>query len=273
MPYTKEQCQKLNEQHFAFLKVGREDHVLNITLNRPQKRNALNPTMVHELAFAMCHARYQNDIWTVVIRAEGDVFCAGADLKAFMGTTEEDDSTIPPPEGEVLIGELFNKLYKPCIALVEKNVYAGGMLILSGCTHVITTTEVTFSLPEVKRGLFPFQVMAALMEVAPARKIIDWCMRGYDLEAEQALIWGLATHVTMPGKAEAELKLLLKDILANSPTAIRKGLEAFDHLRQQNTAEQHKYLRNMLMQTLQSKDAQEGIAAFREKRSPQWTGE
>ena len=273
MAYTEEQTKNIDEQTFAFLEVERDDHVLNVTLNRPKKKNALHPTMVNELAYAMSHARYEPEIWAVVIRANGDVFCAGADLNAFSGDSKDHESSIPDPEKEVLIGELFNKLYKPCIALVEENVYAGGMLILAGCTHVIASIEATFSLPEVKRGLFPFQVMAALSEIIPSRKVIDWCIRGYDLEAEQALIWGIITHMTIAGKTEAELELLLEDILANSPTAIRKGLEAFDYIRQQNTVEQHQYLQNMLMETLQTKDAQEGIAAFREKREPKWTGQ
>jgi len=273
MLYTKEQTQNIQEQTFAYLQVEEADHVLRITLDRPAKKNALNPVMLNELAYAMYYARHHHSVWAVIIKAEGDVFCAGADLKAFMGSTEETSSSVPQPEGEVLIGELFNKLYKPCIAQVEANVYAGGMLILAGCTHVVAEDGIQFGLPEVKRGLFPFQVLASLMEVIPARKALDWCIRGYDLKVEQAMIWGLVTHLTMKGKAEEEVRLLLDDILANAPTAIRKGLEAYDEIRKHDTAKQHQYLRNMLIQTLQTKDAQEGLKAFREKREPKWTGE
>ncbi len=273
MPYTKEQTAALRKQTFAYLKVSEAEHVLTVTLNRPARKNALNPVMVNELAYAMRYARHHPTVRAVVLRAEGDVFCAGADLRAFMGGEEETDSTIPAPAEEVLLGELFNTLHKPCIARVDGHVYAGGFLLLAGCTHVVACRGLTFGLPEVKRGLFPFQVMAALLTVLPARKVLDWCIRGYDLPVEEALIWGLVTHITEREGLDEQVNYLLNDILANSPTAIRLGLEAFDHIRQSNTAEQHQYLRNMLMQTLQTKDAQEGIAAFREKRAPVWRGE
>lgn len=273
MPYTREQTADLRSQTFAFLRVREAEHVLTITLNRPAKKNALNPVMVHELAYAMSYARHHHSVWAVLLRAEGDVFCAGADLKAFMGGSEDSASTIPAPEGAVLLGALFNSLHKPCIARVEGHVYAGGFLLLAGCTHVVACRGLTFGLPEVKRGLFPFQVMAALLEVLPPRKVLDWCIRGYNLPVEEALSWGLVTTIAERESIDEQVDRLLSDILANSPSAIQLGLEAFDHIRQNNTVQQHSYLRNMLMQTLQTEDAREGIAAFREKRAPVWRGE
>lgn len=272
-PYTKEQTAGFGVHTFAYLLVEERDNVLTITLNRPQKKNALNPVMVNELAFAISYAHYHPSIRAVVIGAKGDVFCSGADLRAFTGGTEEHHSTIPAPPGEVLIGELLPRLHKPSIARVEGDVYAGGFLLLAGCTYVMTCNHIKLGLPEVKRGLFPFQVMAALMEVMPPRKVLDWCIRGFNLDVERARQWGLVTHVTIQENIDKDLDKLLGEILTNSPTAIRLGMEAFDHLRRTHTAGQHEYLLNMLMRTVQTKDAQEGMAAFREKRTPVWTGE
>ena len=273
MLYTETQTATLHEETFAYLRVAQAGHVLTITLNRPEKKNALNPVMVNELAFALYYARYQTGVWLVVIQAAGDVFCAGADLKAFLGQTETHHSTIPEPAGEVLIGELFNQLNKPTIAKVEGDVYAGGFLLLAGCTFVVACNDVRLGLPEVKRGLFPFQVMAGLMEVMPPRMVLDWCIRGYDLQVERAHEFGLISQVTIREDIDREVDNLVREILANSPTAIRMGMEAYHRLRHDGSAENHEYLRNMLMQTLQTRDAQEGLRAFREKRSPQWTGE
>lgn len=271
--YTKAEIDQFAQQKFAYLLVKEADNVLNITLNRPAKRHALCPQMVNELAYAVQYAQASKYIWAVVLKSSGPVFCAGADLKAFMGVTEEHDSTIPKPEGDVLIGEIFNKLYKPSICLVEGDVYAGGFFFLAGSTYVIAQQDIKLGLPEVKRGLYPFQVMAALLQVMPPRKVIDWCIRGYNLDVSKAKEWGLVTHLAEEGQAETIAKELLAELKANSPSAIRMGLEAYDHIRQTSTAEQHKYLHNMLMKTIQSKDAQEGMRAFKEKRSPVWTGE
>jgi enoyl-CoA hydratase/carnithine racemase len=263
----------LADRTFAFLQLEEHGHVLTVTLDRAEKKNALHPVMANELAFALAYANHSKDVWAVVLRANGDVFCAGADLKAFMGGGEETVSTVPKAQGEVLLGEVFRTLHRPCIAQVEGDAFAGAFLLLCGCTHVVAEEQVRFGLPEVKRGLFPYQVMASMMEVMPARKAIDWCVRGNDLSAADAAGLGLVTHLTPKGGASAAVRALLDEILANSPSAIRLGMEAYAHIRGEQAKEQHRYLVGMLMRTVQTRDAQEGILAFREKRAPRWTGE
>lgn len=269
--YTREQVATMHTQHFAFLEVEEKDHVLYITLDRADKKNALHPQMVNEIAYAMQYAHFEKAVWVVLIQAKGNTFCAGADLKAMMGIIEEHHSTIPLPSGEVLIGELFNKVYKPTITKVTGDVYAGGFFFLAGSHIVIAQDNVKFGLPEVKRGLYPFQVMAALLKVMPARKVIDWCIRGYNLPVREAERFGLVTSVATPEKMEEEVAKIIAELKTNSPAAIRLGLEAYDAI--QPTAAEHKYLFDMLQKTIMSKDGQEGLKAFREKRRPEWTGE
>lgn len=269
--YTKEQVSTIHDETFAFIKVKEEDHVLTITLNRPEKKNALHPHMVNELAYAMQYAKLENQVWTVVIDAAGDVFCSGADLKAFMGMVGEFDSSIQKPEGEVLIGELFNKVHKPVIARIHGDVFAGGFFFLAGSTYVVAVDDVKFGLPEVKRGLFPYQVMASLLKVMPARNVIDWCIRGYNLPVNRAEALGLVTHAVKKEKLDSTIDEIIAELKQNSPTAIRMGLEAFDHI--QPAGEEHKYLMQMLQKTVSTKDGMEGVMAFKEKREPVWTGE
>jgi len=227
--------------------------------------------MVNELAFAMQYAHHESGVWVVLLQAKGNVFCAGADLKAFMGMLGEYDSSIPTPEGEVLLGELFNKIHKPTIAKVTGDVYAGGFFFLAGSHIVVAQDNVKFGLPEVKRGLYPFQVMASLMRVMPARKVLDWCIRGYNLPVNAAEQYGLVTSITSAEHIDEEVNVIIKELKQNSPTAIRMGLEAYDNI--QPAAETHHYLMDMLRKTIGSKDGQEGLTAFREKRPPVWTGE
>lgn len=259
------------EQTYAFIKVNQQAHILQITLDRPAKKNALHPHMVQELAFAFQYAKTTPEVRAIVIDAAGDVFCAGADLKAFMGMVGEFESSVPKSEQEVLIGELFNKVHKPVITKVEGNVYAGGFFFLAGATYVVCNAGIKLGLPEVKRGLYPFQVMAALLEVMPKRKVIDWCIRGYNLDVRDAFDFGLVTHVSSPDTIVSTVEKLANEISRNSPTAIRMGLEALDHIHEK--ASQHQYLMQMLQKTVLSQDGQEGLRAFREKRSPVWTGQ
>jgi len=260
-----------HKQNFAFLLVDETDHVLTITLNRESKRNALHPKMLEEIAYAFQYAHANKDIWMIVIQAKGPVFCAGADLKAMAGFVEPNESSIPDPKSEILIGELFNKVFKPTIAKITGHVYAGGFFFLAGSNIVIAQDDLKFGLPEVKRGLYPFQVMASLLQVMPARKVIDWCIRGYNLPVAEAERFGLVTETVSADEIDQKVESIIEELKQNSPSAIKNGLMAYDHI---NAKEQtHKYLYDMLMQTVQSKDGQEGLQAFREKRNPVWTGE
>ncbi len=268
--YNTDQLSNFHSETFAYIKVKAAENVLYITLDRANKKNALHPQMVNEIAFALHYAHFEKSIWMVVLDAEGSVFCAGGDLKAMAGFIEPNNSTIPEPTGQLLIGELFNKVYKPTIAKITGDVYAGGFFFLAGCNIVLAQNNIKFGLPEVKRGIYPFQVMAALLKVMPARKVIDWCIRGYNLPVEEAERYGLVTKMVTSDTIDAETQTIIDELKQNSPSAIRYGLEAFDHI--QPSEAEHKYLNAMLMKTIKSEDGQEGLKAFRERRKPNWVG-
>lgn len=274
MFYSAEQVADLSTQRFEFLKVDFNANVLRLTLNRPEKKNAMNPTLLNEMAFALTHAKHNNSVWAVVMAAEGNVFCAGADLLSFAGAATEMSSTIPDPNEPIRLVEVFATLYKPCIGRIHGPVYAGGFMIVSGCTHVIAVEQATFSLPEVKRGLWPFQVMAGLMNVMPHRTMLDLCMRAGTITAQQAKEAGLVTQIVANvDELDAAVTALVDDIKQYSPAAIRKGLEAYYTMQSKQGGELHNYMFEMLGKTLETKDAQEGLKAFMEKRQPVWTGE
>ncbi len=272
MLYASEQITNLPQQTFAHLLVEEKDHLLTLTLNRPEKKNALNPVLFKELTYALSYAHHTRNIWAVVIAAKGDVFCAGADLKAFSGESEKTTSTIPEPEEEIAIGNVFNALHKPCIAKVHAPVYAGGFLIICGCTHVIASANATFSLPEVKRGLFPFQVMQSMLQIMPPRTVLDFCMRAKTATATEAEKIGLVSKVAESTQLDSEVQVLVNELFQYSPSAIRLGLEAFEDLKSIPAAEAHFHMKQMLGECLQTEDAAEGMKAFLEKRKPVWRG-
>ncbi len=270
MNYTKEQVEDLKNQTFAHLLVEEANHILTITLNRPEKKNAINPVMAKEISYVINYAHHNPAVWVVVLEANGDVFCAGGDLKAFLGQAEETVSIIPEPAGEVILGDLFNGLHKPCIAKVKAPVYAGGFLLICGCTYVYASPNTVFGLPEVKRGLWPFQVMQSMLQVMSPRAVLDYCMRGKSLNASEAKEIGLVSHVTE--NVDVEVKALAEELTQYSPSAIRLGLEAFDHLKKIPESEAHGYLKKMLSNAIKTEDAREGMSAFSEKRKPNWKG-
>jgi methylglutaconyl-CoA hydratase len=213
--YTQEHISNLHKEHFAFLEVEENENVLTIRLARENRKNALHPQMLNEIAFAMQYAYFTKSIWAVVLEAKGNIFCAGGDLKAMAGIIEPHDSTIPEPKKPLLFHDLFSTLHKPLIAKVTGDVYAGGFMFLAGATFVIASDNIKLALPEVKRGIFPMQVMAALLNVMPARKVIDWCVRGYQLPVQKAFEYGLVTEVCKPNMVDTAIQNILNELRQN----------------------------------------------------------
>ncbi len=113
----------------------------------------LRQRWLNEITFALAYAHYnQIEIRCVIIKAEGPVFCAGADLNAFHDpAADQKNQTLPESSEEVRLGDAFANLYKPCIAQVEGSVFAGGFLIICGCTFVVSIPEANFSLTRSKK--------------------------------------------------------------------------------------------------------------------------
>lgn len=269
MLYTAEQTRQLPINGFRYLLTSLDDHVFTITLNRPEKKNALNPPMLDELAYVLAHAQHTTDVWLVVLVAAGDTFCAGMDLKSLAGG-EAENASVPPPSGPVRLGELMAELGKPCIARVQGPVYAGGFLLIGGSTYVVATESATFSLPEVKRGLFPFQVLALLIDIMPAHTALDLCLRARTLTATEAQAIGLVTSVVSADDLDKTITQLADDLKQFSPTAMQFGLRAYQQLKNLPANEQQAYLYDQFQQLQQTPDAKEGMAAFLEKRQPKW---
>ncbi|GAA4407998.1 enoyl-CoA hydratase [Nibrella viscosa] len=275
MLYTQQQTADLQRYAFRHLLINYDDHVLTVTLNRPEKKNALNPALLNELAFALSYAHYEKKVWMVVLGAKGDTFCAGMDLQNLSQPAEEvnDETRVPEPAGPVRLAELFAGVHKPCIARVQGSVYAGGFLLVAGCTYAISVDSASFSLPEVKRGLFPFQVMASLLALMPARTVLDLCLRAKSIPATRALQLGLVTEVAEAENLDNAVRRLLQELKQFSPLAIQFGLRAYQQLKSLPPDQHQAFLFEQFQQIQQTADAREGMTAFLEKRHPHWQNE
>lgn len=170
------------------------------------------------------------------------------------------------------MGDAFNELLKPCIAQVEGAVLAGGFLLICGCTFVISVPEATFSLPEVKRGIWPMQVMASLLPILPQRKILEMSITGRGYSGREALEMGLITHLADREAIEPAVNALAGDICNSAPLSIQCGMRGLQKIQNLPQSEQHAFLKSELDKLLQTEDAKEGALAFKEKREPIWKG-
>ncbi len=257
---------------FECVLVDVANHIMTITLNRPDKKNSISPTLGTELTYALRVAEQDPDIRVVVLAAKGDVFCAGGDLGAMRGDARESISTVPKVDDGRELASLLRDLCKPVIVKAQGPVLAGGLLMTCNATHVIAAEHIYFSAPEIKRGLWPYMVMAGLFRVMPRRSGLDFIMRGYKVDASRALALGLATEVVPADQLDQRVDTLAEELANLSPATMRLGLEAFYRQELMEFDEAIPYLKSMLDRTLQTEDAREGITAFMEKRKPVWKG-
>ena len=236
MNYFKE-IELLNfwDNKFHFLKIQEENGIFYLTLNRANKKNALHPQMINEIAFCFNYISKNDSIRLVIIKSTGDTFSAGADLKALKNNIEPHHSSIPKPSKKIIIGNLFNSLYKPKLAVVQGNVYAGGCLIVAGCNYVISFDNITYSLPEVKRGIFPLQVMESLSHIIGLKKTIDWCIRGYKIDTNKAFSWGIVDEICKDDEVEKSINNWICSFSENSQRAIEFGLKIYHEHFQDNS--------------------------------------
>jgi methylglutaconyl-CoA hydratase len=264
--------EKLSLEGLAFEAIELEikDHILTICLNRPERKNAINPTMAAEIIYALDYARQERDIRVVVLAAKGDVFCAGGDLAAMSGKTIETTSTVPVLGGADDIALRLRHLNKPSIARVQGNLFAGALLFLCNVTHAIAAEGVKFSAPEIKRGIWPFMVMGGLFRVMPQRAALDFIMRGNAVDTVQAAHWGLINEAVPADTLNEHVATLASELASLAPGSMSLGLAAYVKQDAMDFDSALPFLRTQLDACLKSPDAKEGITAFLEKREPIW---
>ncbi len=242
--------------------------VLWLTINREERRNAINAGVMQGLSAAMTRANQDRSIRAVVITGAGDrAFCAGADLQS--GTSFKFDYS-EPHAGFANLFRQARQSAVPLIARVNGACMAGGMGIMGMCHMAVATPKAIFGLPEVKIGLFPAQVLSVLDKLLPRRVLSEMCITGEPITAAQALEFGLINHVRED--LDAGIDWLLGRLLDKSPSAIRRGLYTMTAIEQMAFEESISFTESQIALFALTEDAAEGQLAFREKRKPNWTG-
>ena len=250
---------------FEATKIDIKSNIMTITLNRPEKKNALNNVMMNEINYALAYAKQERSVRVICIAAEGDIFCAGADL-----SRTESESNVPKLDYADDISMSLRHLYKPVVCKIQGSVLAGALLIVTNSTHAIATKEATFSAPEIHRGLWPFMVMAGLFRVMPKRAGLDFIMRGKPIDSKKAQEWGLINESVKKEKLNQKVDKLADELASLAPETMQFGLEAYEKQDSKSFDEALPYLKEQITKCFEGKNAKEGITAFLEKRKPNW---
>jgi enoyl-CoA hydratase/carnithine racemase len=242
-----------------------------ITINRPDKRNAINGEVVAGIIKGYRDAHEDPDIRVIVLTGTGDkAFCAGADLQQ-TGAAFAFDFAKPNVDYADLL-RLAQNATKPSIARVGGVCMAGGMGLLCMTDMAIAADHVLFGLPEVKVGVFPMQVMSLLQSIAPRRLVNEWALTGEPFDALTAQAAGLLNYVVPSAELDAKLEWLIGRLVDKSPTAIRRGKYAMRAIASMSFDESIAYTESQIALLAMTEDAKEGLKAFSEKRKPSWPG-
>jgi methylglutaconyl-CoA hydratase len=249
----------------------RRGHALWITINRPDKRNAINGDVIAGIVRGYRAAHEDSDVRVIVLTGAGEkAFCAGADLQNTSGAFAADFSKPNVDYADLL--RLSQDATKPAIARVNGVCMAGGMGLLCMTDMALAADHAIFGLPEVKVGVFPMQVMSLLQSMAPRRVVNEWALTGEPFDARAAQAAGLLNYVVPQAELDARLDWLIGRIIDKSPTAIRRGKYAMRAIASMSFDESIAYTESQIALLAMTEDAREGLKAFAEKRKPSWPG-
>jgi len=248
------------------------DRVAVITLNQPEKRNALSNAMLHDLAAAFGEAKRDDGVRAVILTGAGDkAFCAGADLSGFGG----DLSEVQKHLGRGGFVELFltmEKLGKPIIGCVNGHALAGGFGLALACDMIVAADTATFGTTEINVGLWPMMIMAIINRQLAPKRCMELFMTGKRISADQAMEWGLVNSVVPPDSVREEAFKLALTLSGKSPLIMKLGRDAFYAVDKLSFESALRHLQSQLTLVTLTEDSAEGVTAFLEKREPNFKG-
>lgn len=246
-------------------------HVVTITYNRPERRNAINGAMREALNAAWLRFRDDEDAWVAIMTGAGTVFCGGADLKDGAGSTGTFAGTYWE-KPTVNSFESGLELFKPVIAAVNGPCVGYGLTGVSFADFAIASDRATFSYPEVRIGIPTIVGSIRLPRQLNWADAMELLMIGEPVSAERAKEMGLVWRVVKHDQLMAEAHDLADRLVASAPIASRVVKEVATRTRDMGWTEAVRFGETMRIVANQMDDAKEGLASFREKRSPDWTG-
>jgi len=258
-------------QDYKTLLISSEAPVLRIYLNRPEKRNALNKTLISELSNLMIKASKSDSVKIVRISGEGSAFCSGADLDYLKELQKYDhDKNREDIDQLADLYQQINNLPKPVIAAVNGPAVAGGCGLATVCDIIIASDKARFGYPETSIGFVAAVVSLYLIRQIGERRAKELLLTGKIINASEAYEIGLVNKVVKHEILDEKVKELETQLLKNSPDALRQTKELFSVFEYIQVSELISKYKKANLMARESKDFLEGITAFLEKRKPKW---
>lgn len=253
---------------YGTITVRREGNIATITLNRPERLNAVNWNMYQELVEALDDCDYDDDIRAVVITGAGRAFCSGEDLKGFF---QDANTRIPKgdklaTDGYIRLCKALLDLPKPVIAAINGHALGVGFELCLACDFRIASENATFAFPLVLRGLAAFTVL--LPRYVGITKATEMLLLGERIDAREAERLGIVNRV-VPAE---QLEDAAKELAAKLAKGATKAMGLLKKALNQGFAAKYDFEARIALQSEQTEDAKEGVRAFVEKREPKFTG-
>jgi enoyl-CoA hydratase/carnithine racemase len=256
--------------------VLREDvrEVAIVTLNRAEARNSLSLAMLAALADQFAALAADRKVRAVVLAANGPAFCAGHDLKELTARRTDADRGraffTHVMETCSAVMQQIVRLPQPVTAAVQGTATAAGCQLVACCDLAVTSAAAKFATPGVNIGLFCSTPMVALTRNIAPKHAMEMLLTGDMISAEDAQRIGLVNRVVPPGRELEEALALARKVAAKSTHVVKIGKEAFYRQREMGMADAYTYASQVMVENMMARDAEEGIGAFVDKRTPNW---
>ena len=258
-----------NEESKPPLRTERRGDSLWIWIDREERRNAINKAVISGMTSAMRSVEDDPEIRSIVVTGAGrKAFCAGADLTG--GAATFTLGLDQPMTDFGRLARFTRDLGVPIIGRVNGDCVAGGVGLMALCDLIVVADHARFGLPEAKVGVFPMQVLVFLRAMIGARHINEMCLTGELISAARAKEIGIANYVVSYEELDARVEALAAKLAEMSPTALRRGKYAIAAMERMAFPEALAFAETQIAVTTLTADATEGMAAFNERRKPNW---
>ena len=243
--------------------------VVGLTLNRPEAYNALSRELLAALQAELGRIADDPAVRVVVITGTGRAFCAGHDLKEMAGEREREKLLeLFGACSEMMLA--LTRLPQPVVALVDGIAAAAGCQLVAACDLALATTNARFATSGVKYGLFCSTPMVAVSRNLPRKPALEMLLTGDFIEADDAWRLGLVNQVVAPDKLEAAFDGLLARLLDKPREVLALGKRAYYRQLEMGLEDAYRFTTEVIVDNALGKDFEEGLAAFLEKRRPEW---
>jgi enoyl-CoA hydratase len=248
------------------------DRVAYITINRPDRRNAISPDVVDGIRDSLIASEADLDLRAIVLTGSGDkAFCAGGDL----GGSSMEGGKVSEHFRRSEVGALFEQMRRsrlPIVARVNGHALAGGFGLMLACDLVVAADDAQMGTPEVNIGLWPFMISAIIQRDLPRKVALEMMLTGNRMSAPEAERWGFVNRCVERDALDKAVDELVSAVLEKSPLILSLGKRSFYRAEDMPFADALDYLAGMLTVCLESEDTVEGVTAFLQKRAPEWKG-